>query len=233
MTVESRVYSSWISEEVKLHLKDLLTNALKKDVGAYRETMIALGDDLGSHIEHSLPKTGDVLFVTTVEDADYLAKGVLDSLKLRDRTKVFCYWNERDKKLDTAPILSKYEEPLEKGISAVVILKSVISGACVVRTNLTEALDKTSDSVPIFVLAPVMHKDAERKLSAEFPKNISKRFIYITCATDSEKNGEDIRPGIGGSIYELLGYDDKVQKNKSMPELIKKRSLDLYGQKLG
>ena len=216
-----RTYEGWVNDVVKTHLEQLLVAARSSAPNDYRESMRQLGLDLGARLKMHAPSDGDILFVTTVEDADYLARGVMDALQAGDRLKVFCYWNERNSARDVAPIISKYEETLdEPRVAAVVVVKSIISGACVVRTNLTEALDKLHHAVPVFVVAPVMHVHAKKKLRREFPSGVSDRFNYVFCALDREKEGENIRPGVGGSVYELLGLGDKHSKNQVRPRLV-------------
>jgi len=224
MNTAGRAYEAWVTDEVKARMEKLLAAAQSNATSAYREWMHALGTDLGAHLSTQLPAEGEVLLITTVEDADFLGRGVLGALQPPSRVKVFCYWNERDSARDTAPIISKYEEPLEEGrVAAVVIVKSIISGACVVRTNLIEALRKIRHSVPVFVVAPVMHVDAKKKLRREFHPSIADRFSYVVCALDREREGEIIRPGIGGSVYELLGLGDKHTKNRVRPQMLAER----------
>jgi len=225
MTSSTRQYSPWASESVRGHLADLLKAASTADVDKYREAMRSLGADLAIQIGPMIPAKGEILIVMTVEDADYLGQGLLDALNVNDRTKVFCYWNERDKTLDIAPIRSRYEEPLsDADVAAVIIIKSVISGACVVRTNLTEALTKIDHDVPIYVVAPVMHIDAPKRLAQEFPDNIARRFQFMMCATDLEKDGDTVKPGIGGSVYELLGLGNQYEKNRVRPKIVSERT---------
>lgn len=220
----TRTYEPWVEASVRDHLDMLLRAAEERAVSGYRELMTALGHDLAARLSLELPAMGNVLIVTTVEDADFLCRGVIDELRLRERTRLFCYWNERRSELDVAPIVSKYEEPLDN-VAAVVVVKSIISGACVVRTNLAEALTKVHTATPIFVLSPVMHVDAHRKLRREFSTDVADRFRYVFAAKDSEKDGDNIKPGIGGSVYELLGLGDKHSKNRYRPKLLAERAL--------
>lgn len=224
MSEAKRTYESWVTDVAKGHLTELLTAAERQATEAYRAAMRSVGCDLGAQLEPSLPREGQILLVTTVEDADYLGRGVLDAIEGNHPVRVFCYWNTRNHARDTAPIISRYEEPLdEPRVSAVVVVKSIISGACVVRTNLIEALSKLHHDVPVFVVAPAMHVDAKKKLRREFAPSVADRFQYVFCAVDHEKDGENIRPGVGGSVYELLGLGDKDTKNRHRPLLLAER----------
>jgi hypothetical protein len=220
----TRTHSSWVSADTKQHLDALLEAARAQAVHDYRNSMRALGADLAHELQRHLPSNGTILFVVTVEDADFLCRGVLDALQLGARAVLSCYWNERDRDRNTAPVVSRYEEPIGSNLSAIVVMKSVVSGACVVRTNLMEAMDRVRQSVPVFVVAPVMHTDAEQKLREEFSEAVSKRMHIITCAVDSEKDGDLIRPGVGGSVYELLGFTDGRAKNRHRPSLVAERT---------
>jgi hypothetical protein len=230
MTTNGRTHPEWVNDRVKRGLTNLLQAAEAKSVTGYREYMRELGASLGEAIKGSLPPAGRVLFIATVEDADFLARGVLGSLSLGDRVRVYCYWNERDPKKDIAPIVHRYEEPLDKdSLSAIIVVKSIISGACVVRTNLIEAMEGLHRQVPIFVLAPVMHADASKKLKREFPPSVASRFQIVTCAVDQTKTGDTVVPGVGGSVYELLGLGDQHEKNRHQPRLIAERATELAG----
>ncbi len=225
MSEASRIYEPWVTDAVKGHFAELLTAAEEQATEAYRAAMRRVGRDLGAQLEPALPRDGQILLVTTVEDADYLGRGVIEAMvEGKHAVRVFCYWNSRNKTRDTAPIISRYEEPLdERDVRAVVVVKSIISGACVVRTNLIEALSKLRHDVPVFVVAPAMHVEAKKKLRREFAPSVADRFQYVFCAVDREKDGENIRPGVGGSVYELLGLGDKDTKNRHRPLLLAER----------
>src|SRR5688572_24870926 len=85
---------------------------------------------------------------------------------------------------------------------------------CIGRRGSKSPRPKLPHDVPVFVVAPVMHSQAKAKLRREFDAAIAARFQFIACAVDSEKDGENVKPGIGGSVYELLGLDDKHAKNR-------------------
>ena len=201
---------------------------------AYQSAMISLGRQLGETIAKELPapvRAQSVCLACTVEDADYLAKGVLDGLMgggLQAESLTFvCFWNERVHgfdgssvhSFDVAPVLKQYREKADLDNSVVVIVKSIISGACVVKTNLATLIEDVTPS-RVFVAAPVMLKGAEDRLASEFPDAIAKRFEYMTFAIDDEKRDDDVIPGIGGSVYARLGFQDK---NTYVPEIVKQR----------
>ncbi|MBM9538922.1 hypothetical protein JWG43_17785, partial [Desulfobulbus alkaliphilus] len=116
----------------------------------------------------------------------------------------------------------EYVEPLD-GVDQIVMLKSIISGSCVVRTNLEHLFDDISPS-RVHVVAPVMLDGADERLTQEFPRELSERFQYwmFEVDTEREKNG-DVVPGIGGEVYGRLGLGDQAAKNKVMPDLVRQR----------
>jgi hypothetical protein len=70
-----------------------------------------------------------------------------------------------------------------------------------------------------------MLEGAEERLAKEFPVAISSKFEFVHFVTDTDKetDGENVVPGIGGSLYELLGLGDQHSKNKYVPQIVKER----------
>ncbi len=223
--------------KVKLLLGELTRPMSEVRESKYRELM----REIGSHLASGLLREGvgrlsnkNICIVCTVEDADFLASGVLNGLERGGvnpaRIYLQCYWNEkiREKKLSLSPVVRQYAEPFDASNVTYVIVKSIISGACVVKTNLTRALSNASDA-DVYVAAPVLLEGAQKKLASEFPKSVANRFKYVWFATDYEKRGDDVVPGIGGSVYERLGLGDEVSKNKHVPDIVKQRRSQRFG----
>lgn len=226
-----RTFTAFAKQDPKaMTLVDELPT-LKGNPEGYRESMRKLGlhlaDSMLPHLKIQHAK--DICVVCTVEDADFLARGLIEELESRDvgsRTRMICMWNERIKSegVSISPVLRTYEESFDRDDSIFIIVKSIISGACVVKTNLTKAISSANPK-RIFVASPVMLKDAEYRLSREFPEEIVKKFEFIHFATDSQTSddGEEVFPGIGGSVYELLGFGDSKSKNKYIPNIVRER----------
>lgn len=204
---------------------------LKGNPVAYRNTMHAIGMHLAHCILEQLDfrKFKDICVICTVEDADFLARGVIEELErsgLGPQIHMICLWNERIKKegISISPVVKSYEEAFDHDDAVFIIVKSIISAACVVKTNLTRAIS-IANPARVFVVSPVMLKDAENRLSREFPEEIARKFEFVHFATDTDKSpdGEEVLPGIGGSVYELLGLGDRSSKNKYMPEIVRER----------
>jgi len=203
-------------------LADSSTNAQD-----YSNSLYLLGKELGNVLAEQITDK-NICVACTVEDADFLAKGIIDSLSvLSSDISLACFWNQRQQALSIAPIIKKYCEPAVDNANVLVIVKSIISGACVVKTNLTNLIQDI-DPVSIFVVAPVMHTDAEEKLNSEFPRAITEKFKYIYFAIDDEMQANgNLVPGIGGNVYQRLGFKDQDDKNKFIPNLVKERRKSL------
>jgi len=208
----------------------------RTDVMHYRQAMKSLGGELARAIvpKVTAPNGSPTICVAcTVEDADFLAQGMIDGLLAHgvgaDKLRLFCFWNERltrfddeqSESFDIAPIVKQYEEPVDLGKAVLVVIKSIISGACVVKTNLSRLIDR-AEPERIFVAAPVMHVEAKKRLEEQFPRTVSERFDFVTFAIDRVRNADKhtVVPGIGGSVYERLGFDDVAN---ALPSLVLSR----------
>lgn len=222
----SRKYTPIATTEVQKQLKQLLESI--GEPKEYQSTMTELGRLLGESVFYKLNKLSnkDTIVVSTAEDADFLQYGVASVLKRHDvNIKLAIFWNHHyqlPNKASVAPILHSFIESNYEDVKNVVIVKSVMSGSCVVRTNLIAMLDKIKDIENIFILSPVAHKDSKKKLKEAFPKEISDKFVFIFFAEDDVKNEEgEVIPGIGGQIYNLLGLDNQPALTGYMPKVIK------------
>lgn len=197
--------------------------------------------EIGLHLATALLREGvdqfrdkNICIVCTVEDADFLASGVLDGLERggvdAERLHLQCFWNEkiREGALSLSPVSRQYSESFDTAKAAYVVVKSIISGGCVVKTNLTRVLSNAMDA-EVYVAAPVFLDGAQKRLASEFPTSIADRFRYVWFATDHEKNGENVLPGIGGSVYQRLGLGDEASKNKHIPDIVKFRRSQKFG----
>lgn len=193
----------------------------------YRESFYVIGRALGEKLNaQTHGHYGNAMLACAFEDADWLARGVLETIASK-KTSLAVFWSgERitiDERLgmELSPIEKTYIEPIEK-CQTLILVKSIISTSCVVKTQLTHLVNKVNPQI-IYVVSPVMYKDAERNLRKEFPSSISERFRFLTFAIDTVKTPNGIVPGVGGMVYPKLGLGDLLQKNKYLPELIKSR----------
>lgn len=199
----------------------------------YRQLMYMLGELLGAKIARRAAKRKKALLVCTAEDADYLANGMVRKLvhSVAD-LKLACFWNFRTRPetarqleidLDVAPIVKRYEEPTPSLLDFVVIAKSVISTACVVKHNLLDLLERKQPR-QIFITAPVMYKGADSSLRRDFPNAISKKFQFVYLAIDDDRDERGfLIPGIGGDVYKRLGFSRAQLKRILIPHIVKER----------
>lgn len=197
----------------------------------YRDAFSKLGVELGkiltSEIEEMRPE--EIMLVCASEDADWLATGVECGIGKGDLKKSV-YWSTREtvyedgngEKLEISPIVKAYEEPIEN-CRLLVVVKSIISSSCVVKTQLTRLIGKVHPE-RIAILAPVMYKDGMPNLMSEFPESVNSKFEFFTFAIDEDRldNGEVV-PGIGGMVYPRLGLGDIATKNSYIPEMVLNR----------
>ena len=199
-------------------------------VEAYRNAFETLGVELGRILAQ---KVGDVLAKETMlvcasEDADWLAKGVENGFG-KGELPVSIYWSTRNtvyqsengEKIEISPIVKAYEEPIAK-CRLLVIVKSIISSSCVVKTQLTRLIDRIHPEM-IVIMAPVMYKDAQPNLLKEFPEEISNKFHFLQFAVDEDRQGDEVIPGIGGMVYPRLGLGDINKKNQYIPHMVRMR----------
>ena len=197
------------------------------NVNDYREAFRTLGVELGKVLasEYRMALADHTMLVCASEDADWLAAGVESGFG-KGELKKSVYWNSREvihtnedgSKVEISPIEKAYEEPIDD-CRLFVIVKSIISTSCVVMTQLTRLIGKTTPD-QIAILAPVMHKDSVPNLMREFPEEISSKFHFITFAVDDEREGSEVVPGIGGMVYPRLGLGDMETKNRYIPEMV-------------
>jgi hypothetical protein len=224
----TRTYSNLANTDVQALLSRLIDKGTVPAL--YRDTMTKLGSTFGDVLLNTIKDDSvSVCLASTVEDADFLAKGILERLETRLKSVTFaCFWNQRLSPFDVedlqiAPILRKYQEPTATKIDFLIVVKSIISGACVVRTNLVELI-QTIEPETIFVIAPVIHTQSEEKLKQEFDSDIYEKFQFLYFAQDSERNPDgEMIPGIGGMVYDRLGFQDQDRKNQYTPEIVKSR----------
>lgn len=213
-------------------IKASLEALAEKNTGVqeYRKAFRMLGEELGKVLAHEYKATpaAKTMLVCASEDADWLATGVESGFGKGELRKSV-YWSSREvvytnadgSKVEISPIEKAYEEPIDD-CELLVIVKSIISTSCVVKTQLTRLIGKISPR-QIAILAPVMYKDGIPNLMHEFPEEINRKFHFVTFAIDDERRGSEVVPGIGGMVYQRLGLVDIETKNHYIPEMVLKK----------
>ncbi|MFB8789884.1 MAG: hypothetical protein U7123_13775 [Potamolinea sp.] len=224
----TRLYSDLANENIKVLLDTIADKS--SDPILYRETMTKIGMNLGDALLAEIDNDeSSVYLACTVEDADFLARGILNSLENLLHTVAFaCFWNQRFspfevEDLNVAPIIKKYQEPTASNVRYLIIVKSIISGACVVKTNLVDLIQQIEPE-KIFIVAPVIYYNAEEKLKNEFEQDIYDKFQFFYFAKDDERTPQgEVIPGVGGIVYDRLGFQGQEGKNRYIPEIVKSR----------
>ena len=214
-------YSAYAEDNAKAALELLLTST--DDPKAYSGAMESLGRILGGLLNERIPRAHQCLLASTAEDADFLTRGIYDLLREGHVTKAAIFWNNHYSVPggSVAPVVHKFLEPGYESTQVLVIAKSVISGSCVVRTNLLELIENINPH-KIYIVAPVMHSRSQATLCEEFPAEISDKFEFLALAIDKEKNAiGEVVPGIGGEIYPLLGLEGQPARKTYMPNLVR------------
>lgn len=196
------------------------------DIATYRDSFERLGVELGHALHKDIEKKSldTSMLVCSSEDADWLAKGVLKGVG-RQNMPISVFWTTRrtlPNGVDITPVIKTYQDNISDSHRNLIVVKSIISSACVVKTQLL-ALIRSVRPKNIYILAPVMFKGAKSNLESEFPENISSKFKYIYFAEDDQKKNKEIIPGIGGMVYPRLGLGDENDKNRYFPKIVKER----------
>lgn len=193
----------------------------------YRKAFMILGEELGKVLasEYESISTDKTMLVCASEDADWLAKGVEIGFG-KGELKKSVYWSSREivhinedgTKIEISPIEKAYEETIND-CQLLIIVKSIISTSCVVKTQLNRLIGRISPK-RIAIAAPVMYKDGMPNLMQEFPDEINSKFKFFTFAIDDERVDSEVIPGIGGMVYPRLGLGNLEDKNHYIPEMV-------------
>lgn len=227
MSASKRSFSSYADQDSKKHLEKLLLSSLKGDTAQYRDTMKAIGCKLGKILSKKIEMNDVCLVASTAEDADFLTAGVFSGISSQ-KPKLAVFWNHHHQvsSQSYAPIVHQYLEPGYEKSDVLIVVKSVLSGSCVVRANILALIESLSLK-RIFIVAPVVHKNSENALKREFTKSVSSMFEFIYLAKDEDKDeaSGEVKPGIGGQIYSLLGLDKQPVFTGYMPSIVQKLAL--------
>lgn len=224
MDMNNRTFSIIANHSAKQHLSGLLTS--KSNPESYCAHMVELGRLLANEFVTYLDKSATCLIISTAEDADFLQKGVTSVLHGHNiDTKLAVFWNHHyqlSNKTSVAPIVHKFIEAGFESTNDIVIVKSVMSGSCVVRTNLIEMIEQVKNVNNIYIVSPVIHSKSEESLSNEFPSTISDKFKFVYFAKDMLKDqlSGEVIPGIGGEVYNLLGLSKQPVLTSYIPNVV-------------
>lgn len=226
----SRIYANNVDADIRASLNVLIDNSTS--VGQYKDAFVSLGYRLAERFMAEYQGSFDsrITVAVTAEDADYLAKGFIEKLEKSLDSKIFlaCFWNDHTKESFTgrsiAPSISEYLQPGYQESSELIVIKSIISGSCVVKSNILALYDRMSNISKVHVVAPVVFNEAENLLKSEFPEELASKFDFTWFAKDSERKPDgEVVPGIGGQIYTRLGLKGKPHELNYMPQSVVSR----------
>jgi hypothetical protein len=192
----------------------LLENAWFAEPGpAFSEVMYDCGQALAAILLESLQEAPrKVCVMTPAEDADGIAKGVVDHLKGHGvDAYLLCLWNQLSTPFVggemVAPILRKYAQDGYDECDQLIAVQSFLGDSTVLKTNITAHFDKLKPQV-VHVLAPAMHTKLQETLNRQFPESIHERFRFYTFVYDSDLDAAtgELRPGIGGLPAERMNH---------------------------
>lgn len=225
----TRKYAKDIDESIKEHLQLLINE--HTTVRQYQAAFTDLGKYLAKQVNLKIRscENSPVTVVLTAEDADYLGKGFVEEFKKISQREIYlvCFWNDH-KQISTgeqnksiAPPISEYLQPGYEKSNILIVLKSVISGSCVVRLNILSLYNRMENISDIHVVSPVVLEQADTALKSNFPNDFSSKIQFTWFAQDDQKaDYGEVLPGIGGQIYEKLGLRGKPLEIKYIPRTI-------------
>ena len=152
-TARMRRLTPHINPDAKAALDLLADQRTAPD--AYREAFYRLGQFLAQRLKRAGlgRKTS---FACTSEDADFLARGIFESINKPEGSHgtpvaFACFWQARfdpareqanKKRFEVAPIVKRYEEPIDDVIDSLIVAKSIIATSCVIRHALLDAIER-------------------------------------------------------------------------------------------
>ncbi len=220
-----------LANSINDNIISLLEKLVDKTTGSedYAQAMYSLGKEFGTLLLDRIVNDENIVLASTVEDADYLGKGIIDILeKYGKKVSLTVFWNKRfnpneENDIAIAPIVKEFHEVQSENVGTVIVIKSIISSSCAVRTNLTKLIEDSSPK-HILIVAPVLLRGATKNLENEFSDDIKNRFNYLYFAEDDQKSDDGfVYPGIGGDVYQRLGFENQKEKNSYIPQIVKER----------
>lgn len=214
-----------------IHLLNELT--ADKDAETYRCTFYNIGTKLSEILNNELSASSEpIALACASEDADWLAKGIID--KLSYPVDLCVYWSNRrnlgtdfnSNSIEYAEIEKSYEE-ISDDSKTLIITKSIISSSCVIKSQIMRLVSR-HDFEKIYIVSPVLYKDAQKNLEDEFPEKVYDlfNFIYFAIDEDKDENGW-VKPGIGGSVYKNLNVESRTY----YPDIVEHRMDDKSAMK--
>ena len=109
--MNDRQYQANINPDAKSNLEGLLAQGITPE--QYQKLMYLLGQNLAESLIPKLTRSNSYCIASTAEDADFLSKGLIESLSQHvGAVKLACFWNHHSTPIEgaasTAPIIKKF-----------------------------------------------------------------------------------------------------------------------------
>ena len=212
-----------IIKRVQEYLQALSDPCLSSE--RYGDVFCSIGEEMGNVIAGYIQNGGShTKLICTAEDADFLVRGVLNTLSKHSiNPSLTVFWHKRRTigSINIAPIVMKYDEPINV-CDTMIVVKSIISSSCTISTQITELFDKLNPKTTL-IFAPVIYKDAIPNLLTEFPPCITETFRFLYVREDSILNENIVVPGIGGDVEQRLGIQRLDNTAERIPSLVRER----------
>lgn len=187
--------------------------------------LFQMGQQLATSLCQRLSGNAKCLLVSSAEDADYLGKGVWETLNQTHRVKTAVFWNHYyrlQNGVSVAPVVHKFLEQGYQQTNELVVVKPVASGSCLLRTHILEVIEQVQVK-HIYILSPVMFSQSERALRKELPDRISRKFRFLTLLCDPPQEGEKVLMEYAGGLhaYHKACFTRRTLAVNHIPDLVK------------
>lgn len=187
------------------------------------------GFSFGNLLDLDRSDTTQVCVVCSAQDADYLARGVIDSLAEQghgERVRLLCTWSEpvQAAGLQLNCIVKQYCEPLDPAPTIFVVLAGVWREGSAGLTNLFRALSYTAPQ-RVVVAGLAVDGQAFASMLDELPPSVRGKVERLCCQlypnmTPAER---EHLLHVEKSLYASMGFVQPNTANKYIPTLVKER----------
>lgn len=193
----------------------------------YRTAMYALGKALGLvFCKYQTVADRSVYIGTPAEDADYLARGMIDTLvDAGAEVRFACYWTAPRKDgplaFTKAPLITReYKDPFPEYIDHLIAIRSSIARAYTAKFSLDYFADD-ANYCRSHIIAPVMWSSAWHDITEN--SNLDKQAPMVWTFALDEDEGDDLNAGVGGDVYRRLELGPDDMRHALLPTIVHER----------
>lgn len=184
----------------------------------------AYGDTVGLDLADA-----QVCVVCSAQDADHLARGVIESLVAQghgEKVRLLCTWSESVQAagFNLHCIVKQYFEPLGPAPTVFLVLSGFWREGSAVLSNLFRALSYTTPQ-RIVLAGPVMDAQAVSNMLEEMPLALrsSVQRLYCVLNENMTQAERERMLEVETSLYASMGFTPLNAANKYIPALVKER----------